>query len=86
MVFEQRVVPEILRVPSSREEGADNTLHQNSTSSSSMDTAKIEAVFWDVFAYNWKFPAYNGAFLLTIDNLGFLTYNWSCFVCSLSFF
>ena len=27
------------------------------------------------FAYNWKLPAYSGAFLLTLDNFAF--YNWS---------
>ena len=48
------------------------------------------------FAYNWKLPAYSGAFLLTIDNFSFLLtvgallltvlaslqYNWSFFACS----
>ena len=32
-----------------------------------------------------SFPAYSGAFLLTIDNFGFFTYNWSCFAYSFSF-
>ena len=26
------------------------------------------------FAYSWKFPAYSGAFVLTVDNFNFLTY------------
>ena len=29
------------------------------------------------FAYSCKHPAYSGAFLLTVDNLGFFTYNFS---------
>ena len=31
------------------------------------------------FAYSWKLPAYSGAFLLTVDNFSFFTYNWSFF-------
>ena len=27
---------------------------------------------YGVFAYSWKLPAYSGAFLLTVDNFGFL--------------
>ena len=38
------------------------------------------------FAYSWKLPTYNGAFLLTIDNFSFFTYNWSCFAYAFSFF
>ena len=38
------------------------------------------------FAYNWKLPAYSGAFLLTVDNFSFFTYNWSFFAYSFSFF
>ena len=45
------------------------------------------------FAYNWKLPAYSGAFLLTVDNFSFFTYNWSFsaynfsfLTCSWSFF
>ena len=38
------------------------------------------------FAYSWKLPAYSGAFLLTIDNSAFFTYNWSLFAYSFSFF
>ena len=29
------------------------------------------------FAYNWKLPAYSGAFLLTVDNFSFFTYSWA---------
>ena len=29
------------------------------------------------FAYSWKLPAYNGAFLLTVDDFSFFTYIWS---------
>ena len=29
------------------------------------------------FAYSWKLPAYNGVFLLTVDNLSFFTCSWS---------
>ena len=29
--------------------------------------------------YNWKFPAYSRAFLLTVDNFSFFTYSWSSF-------
>ena len=49
--------------------------------------------FWGVvkkgcgfFAYSWKLPAYNGAFLLTIDNFSFFTYSWSFFAYNFSFF
>ena len=38
------------------------------------------------FAYNWKLPAYSGAFLLTVDNCGFSTYSWSFSAYSFSFF
>ena len=38
------------------------------------------------FAYNWKLPAYSGAFLLTIDNFSFCAYNWSFFAHNFSFF
>ena len=31
------------------------------------------------FAYSWKFPTYNGVFLLTVDNFRCFTYNWSFF-------
>ena len=37
------------------------------------------------FAYSWKLPAYSGAFLLTVDNFSFSTYNWSSFAYSFSF-
>ena len=37
------------------------------------------------FAYNWKLPAYSGAFLLTIDNFSLFTYSWSFFTYSFSF-
>ena len=37
------------------------------------------------FAYNWKLPAYSGAFLLTVDNLSFFTYSWSFLAYSWSF-
>ena len=37
------------------------------------------------FAYSWKLPAYNGAFLLTIDNFSFLTHNWSFSAYNFSF-
>ena len=30
-----------------------------------------------LFAYSWKLPAYNGAFLLTVDNFSAFTYSWS---------
>ena len=39
-----------------------------------------------LFAYNWKLPAYSGAFLLTVDNFSFFTYSWSFFTYSFSFF
>ena len=39
-----------------------------------------------LFADSWKLPAYGGAFLLTIDNFSFFTYNWSFFAYSFSFF
>ena len=38
------------------------------------------------FAYNWKLPAYSGAFQLTIDNFSFVTYNWSFCAYNFSFF
>ena len=34
------------------------------------------------FAYNWKLPAYSGAFLLTVDYFSFFTCNWSFFAYS----
>ena len=34
------------------------------------------------FAYNWKFPAYSGVFLLAIDNFSLFAYNWSSFAYS----
>ena len=37
------------------------------------------------FAYSWKLPAHSGAFLLTIDNFSFVTYNWSSFAYNFSF-
>ena len=38
------------------------------------------------FAYSWKLPAYSGAlFLLTVDNLSFLTYSWTLFAYSFRF-
>ena len=37
------------------------------------------------FAYNWKLPAYGGAFLLTVDTFSFFTYSWSFFAYSFSF-
>ena len=36
-------------------------------------------------AYSWKLPAYNGAFLLTVDNFSFFAYSWSFFAHSFSF-
>ena len=27
--------------------------------------------------YNWKLPAYSGAFVPTVDNFSFFTYSWS---------
>ena len=43
---------------------------------------------WDAafFAYSWKLPAYNGAFLLTVDNFSFFAYSWSFSAYSFSFF
>ena len=38
------------------------------------------------FAYSWKLPAYNGAFLLTVANFSYLTYNCSFFAYNYSFF
>ena len=38
------------------------------------------------FAYSWKLPAYNGAFLLTIDNFSLFIYSWSSVAYSFSFF
>ena len=38
------------------------------------------------YAYSWKLPAYNEAFLLTIDNFSFFAYNWSFSAYSFSFF
>ena len=37
------------------------------------------------FAYNWKLPAYSGAFLLTVGNFSFFTYNCSFFAYIFSF-
>ena len=37
------------------------------------------------FAYNWKLPAYSGAFLLTVDDFGFFSYSWSFRAYSFSF-
>ena len=37
-------------------------------------------------AYNWRLPAYSGAFLLTVDNFSFFTCNWSIFAYSFSVF
>ena len=37
------------------------------------------------FAYNWKIPAYNGAFLLRVDKFRFFTYNWSFLTYNFSF-
>ena len=46
----------------------------------------ITKLIWmHVFAYNWKLPAYSGAFLLTIDNFSFFAYNWSFFAYNFSF-
>ena len=36
------------------------------------------------FAYNWKLPAYSGAFLLTVDKCSLFTCNWSLFAYSFS--
>ena len=38
------------------------------------------------FAYSWKLPAYNGVFLLTVDNFSFFSYNWSFFAYNFCFF
>ena len=38
------------------------------------------------FAYNWKLPAYSGAFFLTVDKFSFFTYSWSFFAYNFSFF
>ena len=38
------------------------------------------------FACSWKLPAYSRAFLLSIDNFSFFTYNWSFFAHKFSFF
>ena len=38
------------------------------------------------FAYSWKLPTYNGAFLLTVDNFSYFTYSWSLSAYSFSFF
>ena len=38
--------------------------------------SQLDATF---FACNWKLPADTRAFLLTIDNLSFFTYNWALF-------
>ena len=39
------------------------------------------------FACSWRLPAYNGAFLLTVDNFSFFAYSWSFFFTySFSFF
>ena len=43
--------------------------------------AFLDAAF---LAYNWKLPAYSGAFLLTVDNFRFFTYNWSFFASALA--
>ena len=37
------------------------------------------------FAYSSKLPAYSGAFLLTVENFSFFTYNWSFSAYILSF-
>ena len=39
-----------------------------------------------LFAYNWKLPAYNGAFLLPVDKFSFFAYSWSFFTYILSLF
>ena len=36
-------------------------------------------------SYSWKLPAYSAAFLFTVDNSSFFTYNWSFFAYSFSF-
>ena len=38
------------------------------------------------FGYSWKLLAYNGAFLLTIDNFSFFTCNWSFLLKALVFY
>ena len=38
------------------------------------------------FAYNWKLPAYTGAFLLAIDNFSLFTYSWSFLTYNFSLF
>ena len=38
------------------------------------------------FAYSWKLPAYNGAFLLTIDNLAFLLTIGASLLTALAFY
>ena len=37
------------------------------------------------FADNWKFPAYSGVFLLTVDNFSFFVYSCSFFAYNFSF-
>ena len=48
-------------------------------------TPLLNSEWMQFFAYSWKLPAYSGAFLLTIDNLSFFTYNLSCFALNFSF-
>ena len=43
----------------------------------------LDAAF---FAYSWKLPAYNGAFLLTDNNFSKFAYNWSFFVYNFGLF
>ena len=38
-----------------------------------------------IFAYNWKLPAYSGAFLLTIDKFSYFAYSWSFFAYNFTF-
>ena len=48
---------------------------------------RLSASLWmRLCAYSWELPAYNGAFLLTIENFSFSTCSWSFFTYSWSFF
>ena len=43
-----------------------------------LEICRLTHISWDeVFAYNWKLPAYNGAFLLTVVFGSFFAYNLS---------
>ena len=48
-------------------------------------STRIFSVGCSFFAYSSKLPAHSGAFLLTVPNFSFFTYNWSFFAPNISF-